>query len=73
MRPYSAGGVFMKINGGNNQSGIEITVRDVDVENIKSTIISESRTGSINDGKIFIYHVENVYHARTKEYGEAAI
>ncbi|GAN35260.1 MAG: P-II family nitrogen regulator [Candidatus Brocadia sp. AMX2] len=52
---------------------IEITVRDADVENIVNTIISESQTGSIGDGKIFISHVENAYRVRTKESGEAAI
>lgn len=52
---------------------IEITVKDVDVENIVNTIISESQTGSIGDGKIFVSQVENVYRVRTKESGEAAI
>ncbi|MCF6154932.1 MAG: P-II family nitrogen regulator [Candidatus Brocadia sp.] len=52
---------------------IEITVKDIDVENIVNTIISESQTGSIGDGKIFVSQVENVYRVRTKESGEAAI
>ncbi len=52
---------------------IEITVRDVDVEKIVDTIINESQTGSIGDGKIFVSHVENVYRIRTNESGEAAI
>ncbi len=52
---------------------LEITVKDSDVEKIVNTIISESQTGSIGDGKIFIFNVENVYRIRTKETGEAAV
>ncbi len=52
---------------------IEITVKDGDVEKIVNTIIEESSTGSIGDGKIFIFDVENVYRIRTSESGEAAI
>ncbi len=52
---------------------IEITVRDADVEKIVNTIIDESKTGSIGDGKIFVFDVENVYRIRTSESGEAAI
>ncbi|MBI5308136.1 MAG: P-II family nitrogen regulator [Planctomycetes bacterium] len=52
---------------------IEIIVRDTDVEKIVNTIISESRTGSIGDGKIFVLNVENVYRIRTNETGEAAV
>ncbi|MDN3515743.1 MAG: P-II family nitrogen regulator [Candidatus Brocadia sp.] len=52
---------------------LEITVRDVDVDNIVNTIISESQTGSIDDGKIFVSQVENAYRVRTHESGEAAI
>lgn len=46
---------------------LEITVRDADVEKIVNTIIDESQTGSIGDGKIFIFNVENVYRIRTNE------
>ena len=52
---------------------IEITIRDADVEKIVNTIIEESQTGSIGDGKIFVFDVENVYRIRTSESGEAAI
>lgn len=52
---------------------IEITVKDSDVEKIVNTIINEVQTGSIGDGKVFIFNVENVYRIRTKESGEAAI
>jgi len=43
------------------------------VEKIVNTIIGETQTGSIGDGKVFILNVENVYRIRTKESGEAAI
>ena len=52
---------------------IEITAKDNDVEKIVNTIISESQTGSIGDGKIFIFNVENAYRIRTKETGEFAV
>jgi len=52
---------------------IEITAKDDDVEKIVNTIIEESQTGSIGDGKIFVFDVENVYRIRTSESGEAAI
>ncbi len=52
---------------------MEIVVKDADVEKIVNTIVNESQTGSIGDGKIFIFNVENVYRIRTKEAGEAAV
>jgi len=52
---------------------VEIIVKDSDVEKIVNTIINESQTGSIGDGKIFIFNVENVFRIRTKETDEAAI
>ena len=52
---------------------LEITVKDSDVEKIVNAIINESQTGSIGDGKIFVFNVENVYRIRTKETGEAAV
>ena len=56
-----------------SKTKIEITVKDTDMEKIVNTIIEESKTGSIGDGKIFVFDVENVYRIRTKESGEAAI
>ena len=52
---------------------IEITAKDAHVEKIVNTIINESQTESIGDGKIFIFHVENAYRICTKESAEAAI
>nr|MBC8549426.1 P-II family nitrogen regulator [Candidatus Brocadiales bacterium] len=37
------------------------------------TIIDESQTGSIGDGKIFISEISNVYRIRTGEQGDTAI
>ncbi|OHC07268.1 MAG: transcriptional regulator [Planctomycetes bacterium RIFOXYB12_FULL_42_10] len=56
-----------------SKTKIEITVKDTDVEKIVNTIIEESKTGSIGDGKIFVFDVENVYRIRTSESGEVAI
>ena len=44
-----------------------------DIEQHVNTIINETQTGSIGDGKIFVFNVENVYRIRTKESGESAI
>ena len=43
------------------------------MEKIVNTIISESRTGSIGDGKIFVFDVVNVYRIRTNESGDVAV
>lgn len=56
-----------------SKTKIEIIVKDDDVVKIANMILNESYTGSIGDGKIFIFDVENVYRIRTKEVGEAAI
>ncbi len=52
---------------------IEIVVPDRDIEAAINLISKEARTGSIGDGKIFIYNVENAIRIRTGEMGEAAI
>lgn len=52
---------------------IEIIAKDADVEKIVNAIIEESKTGSIGDGKIFVFDVENVYRIRTSESGEVVI
>ncbi|MGQ3684111.1 MAG: P-II family nitrogen regulator [Candidatus Loosdrechtia sp.] len=52
---------------------IEIVANEDEVERIVNTIINESQTGSIGDGKIFIFTVDNVYRIRTKETGKTAI
>ncbi len=52
---------------------IELVVSDDSVEQVVQTIIDESQTGSIGDGKIFISEISNVYRIRTGEQGDTAI
>lgn len=52
---------------------IEIIVKDSALDDIIKIICSESRTGNIGDGKIFIYNVEDAIKIRTGERGESAI
>ncbi|MEK6765976.1 MAG: P-II family nitrogen regulator [Planctomycetota bacterium] len=52
---------------------LEIVVSDDAVDRVVQTIIDESQTGSIGDGKIFVYDIANVYRIRTGEQGDAAI
>lgn len=52
---------------------LEIVVKDEDEEKVVNTIITESQTGSIGDGKIFVYDLSNVYRIRTAEQGDVAI
>ncbi|NWF75518.1 MAG: P-II family nitrogen regulator [Nitrospirae bacterium] len=52
---------------------IEIVIPDTLKDKVISTIIEKSNTGSIGDGKIFIYSLEDVIRIRTGEKGEEAI
>jgi nitrogen regulatory protein P-II 1 len=52
---------------------IEIVVPDDDLDNTVQTIIEVSQTGSIGDGKIFVYDVMNAYRVRTGEQGDTAV
>lgn len=52
---------------------IEIVVEDDMVEKVLSTIEQQAKTGSIGDGKIFVYNIEEVVRIRTGERGESAI
>jgi nitrogen regulatory protein P-II 1 len=52
---------------------MELIVNDDVVDKLVQTIISESQTGSIGDGKIFVTELVNVYRIRTGEEGEAAV
>lgn len=52
---------------------IEIVAEDADVEKIVSTVTYWSRTGSIDNGKVFILDVESTYCIRPKETGKVAI
>ena len=52
---------------------IELIVTDDKVDKVVQTISTLSQTGSIGDGKIFVYDVANVYRIRTGEQGDVAI
>ena len=52
---------------------VEIIVADEDLDKVVQAIISASQTGSIGDGKIFVYDVINAYRIRTGEQGDIAI
>lgn len=52
---------------------IEIVVLDEDVSRVVSTIVNAARTGSIGDGKVFVYDIEEAVRVRTGENGIRAI
>ncbi len=52
---------------------LEIVVTDEEVDKIVDTIIRESQTGSVGDGKIFVSEISNVFRIRTGEDGDGAI
>jgi nitrogen regulatory protein P-II 1 len=52
---------------------IEVVIPDSIIDKVIATIIEKAKTGSIGDGKIFLYSLEDVIRIRTGEKGEAAI
>jgi len=52
---------------------IEIVIIDSMVDRVVSTIIERAKTGSVGDGKIFVYPIDDVIRIRTGETGEAAV
>jgi nitrogen regulatory protein PII len=52
---------------------IEVVVPDPVTQEAVSAIINHAKTGTIGDGKIFIYSLEDVVRIRTGERGEAAV
>ena len=52
---------------------IEVVVPDAIINKVIETILEKAKTGSIGDGKIFIFSLEDVVRIRTGERGEAAI
>jgi nitrogen regulatory protein P-II 1 len=52
---------------------IEVVVPDAIINKVIETILEKAKTGSIGDGKIFIFSPEDVIRIRTGERGEAAI
>ena len=52
---------------------LEVVVLEEDVGRVTASIVRAARTGSIGDGKVFIYDVENAVRVRTGESGFNAI
>jgi len=52
---------------------IELVVQDSVVESVIETIQNAAYTGSIGDGKIFIYKIDNAIRIRSQERGASAI
>ena len=52
---------------------IEIVVDNEKVDDVIKVIIQHAKTGSIGDGKIFVYNIENAVRIRTSEEGSAAL
>ena len=54
---------------------LEIVVNDSDVERLIQAIVKAAKTnsGSVGDGKIFVYDVVEVVRIRTRERGERAL
>ena len=52
---------------------IELVVADHQVNKVVETIVAAAKTGSIGDGKVFVFPVEESVRIRTGERGEDAI
>ncbi len=52
---------------------IEMTLPDSLVERVIEIVLDNARTGSIGDGKIFVYPVEESIRIRTGERGEDSL
>ena len=52
---------------------IEIIVDDKQIDTVIEVIINHAKTGSIGDGKIFVYNIENAIRIRTGETGSVAL
>jgi nitrogen regulatory protein P-II 1 len=52
---------------------VELVCPDQKLETAVSIIITNSKTGEVGDGKIFILPVEEVIRVRTEEVGESAL
>ena len=52
---------------------IEIAVTDAQLMTVKDTLLNTLSTGTIGDGKIFVYNIEEAIRIRTKETGDDAV
>ena len=72
-------GTVQKLNGEEFKVGIlpktklELIAADMQVGAITAAIADAARTGTIGDGKIFVYPVEEAIRIRTGVKGEAAL
>ncbi len=52
---------------------LEVVVLDEDLGKVSNAVMKAAKTGSIGDGKIFVYDVEDAIRIRTGESGFQAI
>ena len=52
---------------------IEVVIEDEKLDGATEAIIKHAQTGTIGDGKIFIYNIENAIRIRTREEGSVAL
>ena len=52
---------------------LEVIVNEEDTEKIIQAVLESAYTGSVGDGKIFVYDVTEVVRIRTRERGERAL
>ncbi len=52
---------------------VELAVEDDQADRVIEVLADTARTGSIGDGKIFVFALEDVVRIRTGERGEAAL
>lgn len=52
---------------------IELVCSDGDVDKALDLIISNSKTGDVGDGKIFIMQIDDAIRIRTEESGDSAV
>jgi nitrogen regulatory protein P-II 1 len=52
---------------------LELVVDDPQLDKAVEVITEAARTGKIGDGKIFVYHVDDVIRVRTGENGKKAV
>ena len=52
---------------------IEIAVPDVDCKKVIEAIITEGKTGTVGDGRVFVVNLEEAYRIRTGEHDEQII
>jgi nitrogen regulatory protein P-II 1 len=52
---------------------VEVVVPDPITEDVISAIITQARTGTIGDGKIFIHPIQDAIRIRTGERGDSAL